>query len=30
LKQMQLIDAVYARGGLRLRGEGEAQIGQGV
>ena len=30
LKQMQLIDAVYARGGLRLRGEGETHIGQSV
>ena len=31
LKQMQLIDAVYARGGLRPRGEGwETHIGQSV
>ena len=30
LKQMQLIDAVYARGGLKPRGEGETHIGQSV
>ena len=30
LKQMQLIDAVYARGGLRPRGEGKTYIGPSV
>ena len=30
LKQMQLIDAVYARGGLRPRGEGKTHIGPSV